>query len=90
MKYPPNLCDLTHEERQAIELDKVRWFTAYKWITTLTRPAINSKLAELSGDELDDMRSRLNKIKNKYKKTLKKSFTSYLTTPIIGTVKQIN
>jgi hypothetical protein len=71
MKYPPNLCDLTHEERQAIELDKVRWFTAYKWITTLTRPQINSKLAELSGDELDDMRSRLNTIKNKYKKSLK-------------------
>ena len=69
MKYPPNLCDLSQQERYAIEQDKARWFLAFKLVHKMNKPALRQYLNALKSDEeREDMRRRLNITWERYKK----------------------
>lgn len=59
-----NIAQLPPEQRQAIELDKQRWFEANQ-LTNSKRPdEIRALLARMEeGDEKEDLRRRLNTIR---------------------------
>lgn len=55
-----NLCDLSQEQQQAIEIDKQRWFRAYKMVRSMMLNEIKIKLESMPTEEKNDMRIKLN------------------------------
>ena len=61
MKYPANLCDLSHEERQAIGEDKALWLECYKAVRQLSVEQIKEKLSAIDCEVTRvDLQMRLN------------------------------
>ncbi len=54
-----NLCNLTPDQREAIEQDKQRWILANKMAQTQTAEQIKRWLDSQSGEYGDDMARRL-------------------------------
>lgn len=59
----PNLCLLSKEEQEAIELEKNLWLKASKIWQKMNNQEIRKHLASLPKEESEDLRIRLNKIR---------------------------
>ena len=68
---PHNLADLPEAERERIEDDKRRCFQARKMLRNQTRDEIVAHLEALPEDEREDLRRRLNTIKQNRRKEWK-------------------
>ncbi len=66
--YPGNLCELSPDERRAIEDDKQRWFKAYQAAHQLTPPQIKQELSKIEcAIEREDMQRRTRVMYKRYR-----------------------
>lgn len=66
--YTANLSELTPEQRLAIEVDRARWFEAWRMFMKWPPHQIRAWLADQTDSELRaDMARRLNQIKDRTK-----------------------
>ena len=68
MIYPANLCTLPAAAYAAIQVDRLRWYRAWRWARGLragaiSRPQIERELLALDPAEAADLRQRLNRIR---------------------------